>query len=157
MRHISEDKFRLVNWLPTSKGFDQCINTITYNFVNNACLYYLNEIFKFSSHCRIGTTNKFSKAKNPFRKTNTGQKAISYISLDIPLFVMVFIYYCVSVGVFIYLFFSRMPFSLIFFLTWGTALKIRRFFPVLCYSSHCCCCSYLSAVISQLQLLYFNF
>ena len=40
--HISEEEFRLVNWLPTSKRVDQCISTITYNFVNNTSIYYLN-------------------------------------------------------------------------------------------------------------------
>ena len=83
MHHISENEFRLINWLPTSKRVDQCINTITYNFVNNTCPYYLNEIFEFAPHCRIGTRNNFSKLKNPFCKTNTGQKAISYIGFSI--------------------------------------------------------------------------
>ena len=31
MHHISEEEFRLVNWLPTSKKVDQCINTVIYN------------------------------------------------------------------------------------------------------------------------------
>ena len=54
-----------------------------FNFVNNTCPYYLNEIFEFAPHCRIGTRNNFSKLKNPFRKTNMGQKAISYIGPSI--------------------------------------------------------------------------
>ena len=83
MHHISEKEFRLINCFRTSKGVDQCINTIIYNFVNNTCPYYLNEIFEFAPHCRIGTRNNFSKLKNPFRKTNMGQKAISYIGPSI--------------------------------------------------------------------------
>ena len=31
MHHLSEEEFRLINWLPSSKRLDQCINTITYN------------------------------------------------------------------------------------------------------------------------------
>ena len=77
MNHISEEEFKSINWLPTSKRVDQCINTITCKFVNNTCPYYLNEIFEFVPHCRI------SKLKNPFRKTNMGQKAISYIAPSI--------------------------------------------------------------------------
>ena len=42
MHNISEKEFRLVNWLCTNKRVDQCINIITYNFVNNACPHYLN-------------------------------------------------------------------------------------------------------------------
>ena len=66
MHHISEKEFRLINCLPTSKRVDQCINTITFNFINKTCPYYLNEIFEFAPHCRIDTKNNFSKLKNPF-------------------------------------------------------------------------------------------
>ena len=55
MHHISENKFRLINWLPTSNRVDQRINTIMYNFSNNPCPYYLNEIFEFAQHCRRST------------------------------------------------------------------------------------------------------
>ena len=75
MHHISEEGFRLINWLPTSKRVDQCKNTITYNFVNNTCPYCLNEIFEFVPHCRIGTRNNFSKLKNPFHKNKHGTKS----------------------------------------------------------------------------------
>ena len=51
------EKMKKKNILPTSKRVDQCINTITYNFVNNTCPYYLNEIFEFSPYCSIGTRN----------------------------------------------------------------------------------------------------
>ena len=83
MHHISEEEFKWIKWLPTSKRVDQCINTITYNFVNNTCPYYLNDIFEFAPHCSIGTRNNFSKLKNHFRETNMGQKAISYIGTSI--------------------------------------------------------------------------
>ena len=79
MHHISDEDFRLINWLPTSKRVDQCINTVTFKFVNNTCLYYLKEIFEFTPHCRTDTINKFAKLKIPFRKTNIGQKAFSFI------------------------------------------------------------------------------
>ena len=65
MHHISEEEFKLINWLATSKKVHQCINTITYNFFKNKCPYYMNQIFEFVPHCRIGTSNNFSKLKNP--------------------------------------------------------------------------------------------
>ena len=71
-----------MNLLPTSKRVDQCINNITFNFVNNS-FPYLNEIFEFAPHCRIDTRNSFSKLKNLFCKTNMGQKTISYIGPSI--------------------------------------------------------------------------
>ena len=69
----------MINWLPTSKRVDQCINTIAFKFVNNTFPYYLKEIFEFAPHCRIDRRNKFVKLKIPFRKTNMGQKAISFV------------------------------------------------------------------------------
>ena len=51
MHHISDEDFRLINWLPTSKRVDHCINTITFKFVNNTCPYYPKEIFEFAPHC----------------------------------------------------------------------------------------------------------
>ena len=80
IHHISEEDFRLINWLPTSKRVDQCINIITFKFVNNTCHYYLKESFEFAPHCRIDARNKFAKLKIPFRNTNMGQKAISFVS-----------------------------------------------------------------------------
>ena len=62
-----------------SKGLVQCINSITFKFVNNTRPYYLKEIFKFALHCRIDTRNKFAKLKIPFRKTNMGLEAISFV------------------------------------------------------------------------------
>ena len=75
MHHISEEDFRLINQLPTSKRVDRYINTITFKFVNNTCPYYLKEILLIVEYTR----NKFAKLKIPFRKTNMGQKAISFV------------------------------------------------------------------------------
>ena len=85
MYHISDKKLGLINWLPTSKRVDQCINTITFNFVNNTRPYYRKEIFVFAPHCRIYTRNKFAKIKFkiPFRKTNMGEIAISFVGPSI--------------------------------------------------------------------------
>ena len=74
MHHVSEEEFKSIRWLPTSKRVDQCINAITYNFINKTSPYYLNESFEFSLHCSIGRSNKVSKFKNPFRKTSMGKK-----------------------------------------------------------------------------------
>ena len=74
LHHISEEDFRIINWLLTSKKVDKCINTIPFKFVNDTCPYYLEEIFEFASHCRIDTRNKFAKRKIPFHKTSMGGK-----------------------------------------------------------------------------------
>ena len=79
MQHISLTGFRSINWLPTKERVHQCINAITFKFVNNNCPFYLNEIFEFAPHCRKGTRNRLAKFRHPFRKANTGQKTLSYI------------------------------------------------------------------------------
>ena len=43
------------------------------------CPYYLNEVFEFASSGNISLRNNFLKLKQPFRNTNTGQKALSFI------------------------------------------------------------------------------
>ena len=45
---------------------NQCINTITFKFVNSTCPYYLKEIFEFAPNCRIDTGNKSAKLKISF-------------------------------------------------------------------------------------------
>ena len=79
MLHISLAEFRSINWLPTKERVHQCINAISFKFVNKNCPFYLNEIFEFAPHCRIDTRNSLAKLKHPFRKTNTGQKTLSCI------------------------------------------------------------------------------
>ena len=69
MHYISKKEFRLINWLPTCKRINQRINTITYNFLNNICLYYLNLVFEFAEHIMADARNNFAKLKNPFCKT----------------------------------------------------------------------------------------
>ena len=82
MHHIFEEGFRLINLLPTSKRFDRYINTITYNFDNNACPNYLSEIYECAPHCRIGTRNSFPKLKKHLNEKH-GTKTISCISHSI--------------------------------------------------------------------------
>ena len=71
---ISLMEFRSITWFPTSKRVHQCINAITFKFVNNNDPLYLNEIFEFHPYCRIDTRNSFARLQDPFCKTNMGQK-----------------------------------------------------------------------------------
>lgn len=66
----------MINWIPTSKRADQCVNTTTYNFVNNTSPYYLDEHFEFAPNSRTDIKNNFSKLTNPFRKTNMMEKIV---------------------------------------------------------------------------------
>ena len=79
MQHISLAGFISINWLPTKESVHQCINAITFTFVNKNCPLCPNEIFEFALHCRIDTRNSLAKLKNPFFKTNRKHKSLSYI------------------------------------------------------------------------------
>ena len=79
MAHISHKEFETLNWLPTTERFNQCINSIVLKYVNNQCSNYLNEVFQTAPHNNTQTRESFLKLKCPFRKTNAGQMALSYI------------------------------------------------------------------------------
>ena len=69
MYDITEEDFRMIkSW----ERVDHCIKAITFKFVSN-------KSFEFVQRCRIDTRNKFAKLKISFRKTNMGQKAISFV------------------------------------------------------------------------------
>ena len=53
MQHISLAEFRLINWLSTKERVDQCINAISFTFVNKKLS--LNEIFEFAPLCKVDT------------------------------------------------------------------------------------------------------
>ena len=61
--------------------FKQCVNTITFKYVNEQSPNYLNEVFDVAVENNFQLRGSFQKLKCPFRKTNTGQLAFSYIGL----------------------------------------------------------------------------
>ena len=63
MQHISLAEFRLINWLPIEERVHQCINAITFKFVDKNCAFCLNKIFEFALNCIIDTRNSFEKLK----------------------------------------------------------------------------------------------
>ena len=77
--HISSKEFESINWLPVNKRVHQCINAITFIFVNNACPHYLNKVSEYAPQCRIESRSNFAKVKVPFQKTNMGQNGLSCI------------------------------------------------------------------------------
>ena len=74
MQHISLTEFRSINWLPTKERVHQCINATTFKFVNKNCLFYPNEIFKFTPHCRIDTRIVLQSLSTVFARLTRGRK-----------------------------------------------------------------------------------
>ena len=79
MTHISDKEFGILNWLPVTERFNQCINSIVFKYVNNQCPNCPNEVLQTAPENNIQTRRNFLKLKCPFRKTNAGQMALSYI------------------------------------------------------------------------------
>ena len=59
--------------------FKQCVNTIAFNYFNEQCPNYLNEVFDVPVENNFQLRGSFQKLKCPSRKTKTGQLALSYI------------------------------------------------------------------------------
>ena len=76
---ISHKEFATLNWLPVTERFNQWINSIVFKYVNDQCPNYLNEVFQTAPENNIQTRGSFLMLKCPFRKTNAGQMALSYI------------------------------------------------------------------------------
>ena len=73
MHHISEKDFKTTNWLPVYQRVQQSLNVTVFKYVNNACPYYMTEVFEYASR------NYYARLKVPFHKTSMGQKSLSYI------------------------------------------------------------------------------
>ena len=81
LKHISHDEFERLNWLPVTYRFKQCGNAIPFKHLNERCPDYLNEVYDVAIENNFQLRGSFKKLKSPFRKTNTGQLALSYIGL----------------------------------------------------------------------------
>ena len=79
MSTISDKEFKDLNWLPVINRFEQRVISVVFKFINGNCPQYLNEVFEFAPEGNISLRNNFLKLKRPFRNTNTGQKALSFI------------------------------------------------------------------------------
>ena len=78
MSTISHKEFKDLNWLPVITRFEQCVISVVFKFINGNCTYYLNEVFEFVPQGNVSLRNNFLKFKQPFRNTNTNQKALSF-------------------------------------------------------------------------------
>ena len=77
--HISNERFPRLYWLPINQRFQQYVTSTVFKFVQNKCPVYTNEVFRPAENVRMNTRNNFLKLPHHFRKTNTGQKSLSYI------------------------------------------------------------------------------
>ena len=79
LKHISHEEFERLNWLPMTYRFTQCVISTVFKYFNGHCPNYLKEVFEVATESNFQLRNRFQKLKCPFRKTNKGQHAVSYI------------------------------------------------------------------------------
>ena len=77
--HIGMDEFTKIKWLPVEERFNQCLSASAYKFINGSCPLYMHDVYKESGQNKINTRGSFMKLKQTFRKTNFGQKCLSYL------------------------------------------------------------------------------
>ena len=77
--HISKNEFQTLNWLPVKGRFNQSINSIIFKYFTKQCPSYLNEVFELTCPYNLRTRNSYLKLIFPFRKSNMGQNALSFI------------------------------------------------------------------------------
>ena len=75
--HIDPSHFRKINWLPVSDRAEYCIANTVFKYWNGIVPGYIHEMFK-PSLCRYSTRSQMA-LDIPLRKTNTGQKSLSFL------------------------------------------------------------------------------
>ena len=83
MSHTSQKEFETINWLPIKERYNQCVNSIAFKYFDNQCPHYLNEVFMKASESSSSLRNSYQKLQQHFRRTNTGQNALSFIGPEL--------------------------------------------------------------------------
>ena len=78
MSHIGKNELEKINWLNTYDRYRQNLCTIVFNSLHGKCPLYISEIFDVVQQGNRNTRFSYLKIRQPFRKTNMGQKSISY-------------------------------------------------------------------------------
>ena len=77
--HVGVNEFEKLNWLPVEERFKQCICVNTFKFFNNSCPIYMTDIYKLTNQNQVTTRTSALKLSQPLRKTNYGQRCISFL------------------------------------------------------------------------------
>ena len=78
--HIGAKEFNNLNWLPVEQRFHQCLYVNTFKYFNDICPLYLKDIFQPTERTHINTRSSTLKLNQPLRKSNYGQRNISYLA-----------------------------------------------------------------------------
>ena len=76
---IKSEDFEKINWLPIHERISQCSLCSIYKFFAKNCPNYFDEIYVPLETNGIHTRLSYQKLNVPHRKTNVGQKALSFV------------------------------------------------------------------------------
>ena len=76
---IKSEDFEKKNWLPIHDRVSQCSLCSIYKFFIKNCPKYFDEIYVPLETNGVHTRSSYQKLNVPHRKTNVGQKALSYV------------------------------------------------------------------------------
>ena len=76
---IKSEDFEKINWLPIHERISQCSLCSIYKFFAKNCPNYFDEIYVPLETNGVHTRSSYQKLNVPHRKTNVGQKALSYV------------------------------------------------------------------------------
>ena len=75
--HLGKDEFKIINWLPIKERVNQRICLNAYKSFKNSSALYMSDIFVPLETIQ-NTRNSMHRFQLPFKRTNIGQKGISY-------------------------------------------------------------------------------
>ena len=78
-KSITSKEFEKINWLPIQERVNQCTLSSVYKFHAKISPTYMDEIFLNAECNGIPTRYSFQKLRLPYRKTNQGLNALSYV------------------------------------------------------------------------------
>ena len=76
--HIGLNELEKINWLNTNDRYRQNLCTIVFNSLHGNCPLYISKMFDVVQQGNRSTRFSYLKLSQPFRKTNMGQKSLSY-------------------------------------------------------------------------------
>ena len=76
--HVGTNEFIKINWLPTKSRVEQCLALNVYKYFNKIAPSYVNDLFLRSRNL-YNTRRSHTALDIPLKKSNTGQKSISYL------------------------------------------------------------------------------
>ena len=78
MSHVGIDELQKINWLNTYDRYRQSLCSLVFNSLLGKCPLYISEIFDVVQQDNRNTRFSYLRLRQPFRKTNMGQKSLSY-------------------------------------------------------------------------------